>query len=169
MSNIRTYQPERTDLLINTDWGIAQKTLDDDAAAARGLVLFHGRWVSPDEGRRIRDEAGAYSSIRHFGNLLLFISLLTLFWTFQAMRNNGAAGVLMLVPGAVCLAAGIGLRRYALWARNLAALMFALMIILPFVPAGSDDKGGLFFLVVGGLGLYYLFRKTAGRIFKGGV
>ena len=100
--------------------------------------------------------------------MLLVTAFLSIIWTAQALRNYGAAGILVLVPGAVSLAGGIGLWRFAGWARDLAAALFGLMLVLPFVPAGSDDKGGPFFLVIGAVGLYYLFRKTAGKIFKGG-
>ena len=165
---IKIYQPERKDLLINTAWGIPREQLSDAAAKTRGVTLFHDRWVSKEEQQQLRDEAHAYSSLRGLAGLLLFLSCLTIVWTIQALQSYGIAGLFVLVPGAACLAGGIGLRRYALWGRNLAAALFGLMLAMPFIPAGSDDKGGPLLFFIGGLGLYYLFRKTAGRILKGG-
>ena len=165
---IKAYQPQRTDLLINTTWGIAQEQLADSEAQTRGLKLVQDRWVSPEERQQLKDQAGAYRSLRALACLLLVIAFLSIFWTISAVKNSGLPGLLVIIPGAASLAGGIGLLRYASWGRNIAAVLFGLMLIVPFIPAGSDDKGGPFFLVIGALGLYYLFRKTAGRIFKGG-
>jgi hypothetical protein len=167
--SIKIYQPERKDLLINTAWGIPREQMAESEAEARGLTLFHDHWIAKGEKQQLRDEAHAYSSLRVLANLLLFLSFLTVVWTIQALQSYGAAGLLVLVPGAACLAGGMGLRRYALWGRNLAAALFGTMLILPFIPAGSDDKGGPLFFFIGGLGLYYLFRRTAGKIFRGGT
>jgi hypothetical protein len=166
--NINAYQPQRTDLLINTAWGVPLEQMTASEAHARGLTLLQGRWVSPEERRQLKDEANAYRSLRSLAGLLLVIAFLSIFWTNAAVRNFGSPGLFVLIPGAASLAGGIGLLRYARWGRNLAAVLFGLLLIVPFIPAGSDDKGAPFFLVIGALGLYYLFRKTAGRIFKGG-
>jgi len=166
--SIKTYQPGRKDLLINTDWGLPQEQLTESQARERALSLFHGRWVSKDEQRQLRDEANAYRSIRSLAGLLLFLSFLSFVLLIPAMNNLGSSGLLVVIPGAAFLVSGIGLRRYARWGRDLAAVLFALMLAIPFIPAGSDDKGGPFFLFIGIIGLYYLFRKTASRIFKGG-
>ena len=165
---IKAYQPQRTDLLINTVWGIPREQMAESEAQARGLTLLQGRWVSPEERRQLKEEASAYRSLRSLAGLLLVIAFLSIFWTIAAVRNIGSPGLLVLIPGAASLAGGIGLLHYARWGRNLAAALFGLLLIVPFIPAGSDDKGGPFFLVIGALGLYYLFRKTAGRVFKGG-
>jgi hypothetical protein len=165
---IKAYQPRRTDLLINTTWGLPLDQMAESEVQARGLTLLQGRWVSPEERRRLKEEASAYRSLRSLAGLLLVIAFLSIFWTIAAVRNIGSPGLLVLILGAASLAGGIGLLHYARWGRNLAAVLFGLLLIVPFIPAGSDDKGGPFFLVIGSLGLYYLFRKTAGRVFKGG-
>ena len=165
---IKAYQPQRTDLFINTAWGLPLEQMAKSEAQARGLTLLQGRWVSREERRRLKEEANAYRALRSLAVLFLVIAFLSIFWTITAVRNFGSPGLLVLIPGAASLAGGIGLLRYTRWGRNLAAVLFGLLLIAPFIPAGSDDKGGPFFLVIGALGLYYLFRKTAGRIFKGG-
>jgi hypothetical protein len=165
---IKAYQPQRTDLLINTAWGLPLDRMAESEAQARGLTLLQGRWVSPKERQQLKDEAGAYRSLRALACLLLVIAFLSIFWTIGAVKNAGLPGLLVIIPGAASLAGGIGLLRYASWGRNVAAVLFGLMLIVPFIPAGSDDKGGPLLLVTGGLCLYYLFRKTAGRILKGG-
>jgi len=164
--SIKIYQPERKDLLINTAWGTPRDQVAEGKARARGLKLFHDRWVSPEEQQQLRGEANAYRAVRSLSTLLLVIACLSVVWTFAAMRNYGLSGLLVLIPGAASLAGGIGLWWFACWGRNLAAVLFGLLLIVPFIPAGADDKGGPFFLVIGGLGLYYLFRKSAGKIFQ---
>lgn len=165
---IKIYQPHRHDLLINTAWGIPREQLTEGKAAEAGLTLLDGRWVSREELQRLRDEANAYTSLRLLAVLLLLLAVLSVVWTAAAMEKAGPIGLLVLIPGAASLAGGLGLLRYAPWGRYSAALVFALMVMLPFVPLGSDDKGAPLLLVFGALGLYYLFRGPAGRIFKEG-
>jgi hypothetical protein len=41
----KKYQPQRPDILINSDFGIATSALDEKTAAGRGLVIFKDRYV----------------------------------------------------------------------------------------------------------------------------
>jgi hypothetical protein len=165
---IKAYQPQRTDLLINTTWGIPLEQMAAGEAQARGLTLLQDRWVSPEERQQLKAESHAYRSLRSLAGLLLVISFLSIFWTVAAVTNFGAPGLLVLIVGAAFLAGGIGLLRYTLWGRSLAAALFGMQLIVPFIPLGANDKGGPLLFIIGALGRYYLFRRTAGRIFLGG-
>jgi hypothetical protein len=96
---IKAYQPQRTDLLINTTWGIAQEQLADSEAQTRGLKLIQDRWVSPEERQQLKDQAGAYRSLRALACLLLVIAFLSIFWTISAVKNSGLPGLLVIRCG----------------------------------------------------------------------
>lgn len=53
---LKKYQPDRPDILINTDWGIPSDHLSSEAAKSRRLKLFHGRWVTTAEKNQLQDE-----------------------------------------------------------------------------------------------------------------
>jgi len=63
------------------------------------------------------------------------------------------------------LAAGIGLLKFKVFARNIAVFVFASFLVLPFTPLLSDDKGSPFIIFLGIIGLYYVLRRTARKVF----
>ncbi|OGP33557.1 MAG: hypothetical protein A2X93_02565 [Deltaproteobacteria bacterium GWC2_56_8] len=162
--NLRPYQPHRKEFLINTDWGTAKDVVSREEAKRRGLVLFKGRWVTKEEQALLRDEYHAYHSIRMTAILLicfsaLFLAIMTLYArsggiVFVFGTDTVEAVVLYIIgciAGFAGLISGIGILKYRRWARNLAAFV----VLLPAFPLGL-------------IGLYYLFRKTARRIFNEG-
>jgi hypothetical protein len=64
----------------------------------------------------------------------------------------------------VAVACGIGLIRFARFARYLAILIFISFFVLPFSPLLADEKGAPLLIVLGVMGLYYLLRRTARKI-----
>jgi hypothetical protein len=64
---LKKYQPGRTDLLINTDWGIPREAMTKGEARSGRLRFFQGRWVTGEEKKRLNDERHAYRSIRITG------------------------------------------------------------------------------------------------------
>lgn len=161
---LKKYQPERTDLLINTDWGIPSDQLPRETAESRGLKLFHDRWITKAEKRQLRDEHGTYDSIRIVGCLLMVITLLIFINIGDIFRDGILYTSLVVVFGFVMLTAGIGLIRFKRFARNIAVLVFLSFLVLPFTPLLRDDKGSPFIAISGLIGLYYLLRKTARKI-----
>lgn len=163
---LKKYQPRRADLLINTDWGIARDGLTAEDAQSRNMLLFHDRWVTKEEKKRLKDENHAYSSIRIIGYALMLFAL-PLFINIGIISQDGIFSALLTVIYALAaVAGGIGLIRYERFARNLAALVFVSFFILPFTTMFNDDKGAPFFIILGATGLYYLLRKTALKIFS---
>lgn len=161
---LKKYQPERTDLLINTDWGISLDGLTKEEARSKGLTLFQKRWVTKEEKKRLKDEQGAYISIRIMGFLMLFICVPVLI-NIRAIAAGGIDAVAFAVLYAFAASVtGSGLIRYARWARWPAIFIFLSFFVLPFLPLFESEKGAPFLFILGAAGLYYLLRKTARKI-----
>ncbi len=161
---LKKYQPERTDLLINTDWGIPRDGLTAEVAQERKLRLFHDRWVTREGKKRLEDERNAYASIRVIGYLLLFICVPVLI-NIRVIAEGGIVTVAFAVLYAfIAAVSGSGLIRYARYARYPAILIFLSFFILPFMPLMESEKGAPLLFILGATGLYYLLRKTARKI-----
>ena len=160
----KKYQPERTDLLINTDWGTPRDGLSKEEAKDRKMLLFQGRWVSREEKRQLQDERNAYASIRVIGYLFIFISVLV-FINIRFIVEGGIIPVAFAVMYALITAVtGAGLIRYTRFARYLAILIFLSFFILPFTVLFENEKGAPLLFITGIAGLYYLLRNTARKI-----
>lgn len=165
----KKYQPERTDFLINTDWGIPQENLSKKEAQESGKKLFQKRWVTREEKKQLKEEYTAYSSIRSTGILLILGSGLLLINLFFLLKSPTSGKMiwafLELVFAGVLLAAGVGLFRFSPWGRNIALPIFLSFLILPFTPLLGNDKGAALLIICGLAGFYYLLRRPARRIF----
>lgn len=165
----KKYQPERTDFLINTDWGIPQENLSKKEAQESGKKLFQKRWVTREEKKQLKEEYTTYSSIRSTGILLILGSgllLINLFFLLKSPTSDKMIwAFLELVFAGVLLAAGVGLFRFAPWGRNIALPIFLSFLILPFTPLLGNDKGAPLLIICGLAGFYYLLRRPARRIF----
>lgn len=162
---LKKYQPGRPDFLINTDWGIPSDQLSKEAAESRGLKIFHGRWVSKTEKKQLKDEQNAYFTIRIIGCLLILLALAVAINIWQISRGIFLSTFLIVLYGLVVAACGIGLIRFARFARYLAILIFISFLVLPITPLLADEKGAPLLIVLGVMGLYYLLRRTARKIF----
>ena len=161
---LKKYQPDRPDLLINTDWGIPSDQLSTEAAKSRGLKLFHGRWVTKAEKKQLKDEQNAYCSIRIIGCLLIVPALSVAINIGKISQGTFLSTFLTVGYALVAVACGIGLIRFARFARYLAILIFISFFVLPFSPLLADEKGAPLLIVLGVMGLYYLLRRTARKI-----
>ena len=160
----KKYQPERTDLLINKDWGIPRDGLTIEEAKGRRMLLFQGRWVTREEKKQLQNERNAYASIRVIGYLLLFISVPVLI-NIRPIAADGITTVAFAVIYAfVAAVTGSGLIRYARYARYPAILLFMSFFVLPFMPLFESEKGAPLLFILGTTGLYYFLRKTARKI-----
>jgi len=162
---LKKYQPGRPDFLINTDWGIPSDQLSKEAAESRGLKLFHGRWVTKTEKKQLQDEQNAYCTIRIIGCLLILLALYVAINIGQISQGIFLSTFLIVLYELVVVACGIGLIRFARFARYLAILIFISFLVLPFTPLLADEKGAPLLIVLGVMGLYYLLRRTARKIF----
>jgi hypothetical protein len=161
---LKQYQPERTDLLINTDWGIPREELAADEAKSKKMLLFHDRWVTKQEKKQLKDEQNAYLSVRIIGYLLLFISV-PVFFNIRLIAEGGIAAVAFAVIYAfIAAVSGSGLIRYARFARYPTILLFLSFFVLPFTPLLESEKGAPLLFIFGMAGLYYFLRKTARKI-----
>ncbi|PKN20866.1 MAG: hypothetical protein CVU71_03555 [Deltaproteobacteria bacterium HGW-Deltaproteobacteria-6] len=162
---MKKYQPERTDLLINTDWGIPRDGMTEEEARSKKMRLFHNRWVTNEEKKQLKDERNAYAAIRVIGFALLFICVLVLI-NIRLIAADGITTVVVAVLYAfAATVTGSGVIRYALWARYPAILIFLSFFILPFMPLFESEKGAPLLFILGMAGLYYFLRKTARKIF----
>ncbi len=162
---LKKYQPDRTDLLINTDWGIPRDGLTAQEAKSKKKRLFQDRWVTKEERKQLLDERNAYASIRVIGYLLLFISVPVLIH-IRFIAEGGITTVAVAVIYAFAAAVtGSGLIRYARYARYPTILIFLSFFVLPFTPLLESEKGAPLLFIMGIAGLYYLLGKTARKIF----
>jgi hypothetical protein len=162
---LKKYQSERSDLLINTDWGIPSDQLSKEAAESSGLKIFHGRWVTKTEKKQLKDEQNAYCSVRIIGCLLMLPALSVAINIGEIFQGTFFAIFITFIYALVAVVCGIGLIRFARFARYLAILIFISFFVLPFTPLLADEKGAPLLIVLGIMGLYYLLRKTARKIF----
>lgn len=162
----KKYQPGRTDLLINTDWGIPHDGLTKEDAQSKNMLLFHNRWVTKEEKKQLKEEHSTYQSIFIIGYLLLCITLYIIINIVNIFQTGIVSASITIISGIVMLAAGIGLIKFRRLARNIAVLVFVSFLVLPFMPMLSNEKGAPLLIVLGLSGLYYLLRKTARKIFS---
>ena len=161
---LKKYQPERTDLLINTDWGIPRDGLTEEEARNKKLRLFQDRWVTKEEKKQLQDERNAYASIRVIGFALLFVCVPVLI-NIRSVAEGGIATVAFAVIYAfAAVLTGAGLIRHARFARYPAILLFMSCFVLPFMPLFESEKGAPLLFILGMAGLYYLLRNTARKI-----
>lgn len=161
---LKKYQPDRTDLLINTDWGTPREGLTAEEAREKNLLLFRGRWVTKEEKKQLQDEQGAYVSIRIIGCLLLLTGVPVLI-NIRSIAAGGITDVAVAVFYVIAASvAGSGLIRYARYARYPAVLIFLSLFILPFAPFFESEKGAPMLFILGAMALYYLLRRTARKI-----
>jgi len=161
----KKYQPERTDFLINTDWGIPADALSAEEAKRGGKKLFHGRWVTKEERKQLRVEHAAYQSVRIVGGLLIALTLLLFFNIGEISKDGIISTSFAVIYGLIMLAAGAGLNMFRLFARNLALLLFISFLILPITPLLSNERGAPLIVILGLTGFYYLLRRSARQIF----
>ena len=163
---LKKYQPERTDFLINTQWGVPRAEVSADEASRKGMVLFHGRWVTKDERRQIRDEYQVYRSIWLLGVVMICMALPLLINLGAISQQGLVSGALAVGYAMALVAGGYGLMVYARPAHYLACLICLSFIVVPFTPLFQDVKEAPLLIVMGIMGLYYLLRKTARRVFR---
>ncbi len=97
---VKKYQPQRIDILWNTDWGLPKDGLSLEEAQAREMVLFKDRWVTEDEYKTLASQEKAYKNIRFVGisftvlGIILFlpagatiIGIAVLYYLFQTGKS----------------------------------------------------------------------------------
>ena len=162
---LKKFQPEKPDFLINTDWGIPKEQLSAEDAKSRGMKLFRKRWVIKEEKKQLREEYSTYHSIRIIGYLLIVLSFVVFINIANILKGGILSSFFTILYGLVMLTGGIGLIKYRRFARNIAVFVFLSFLFLPFTPLLSDDKGSPLIIILGLIGLYYLLRRTARKIF----
>lgn len=163
---LKKYQPGRTDLLINNEWGIPHDILTKEDAQNRNMLFFQGRWVTKKEKKQLREEQSTYQSILIIGYLLICITLYIIINIGNFFQGGIVSAFIAMIYGIAMIAAGIGLIKFRRFARNIAVLVFVSFLVLPFMPMLSNEKGAPLLIVLGLSGLYYLLRKTARKIFS---
>ena len=153
---MKKFQPERNDLLINTDWGIPKNQLNKKDAKAQGLVLYKKRWVSADEKRILKKQYLGYEGLREVGALFIagpfyFVPVFIGLLVFAEPASHSKLKPIVFLPllplSVFAFAIGIGIRRYKGWA---------------FYPA-------LVMLAIGGLLIFLTLLLTTGEIARQGA
>lgn len=176
-SKIKKYQPDRKDLLINTDWGIEETELSQQEATERCMILWEGRWITDTQRRTLEEQRLTYCLIRSASIVLAVLGVVTGFLIHQAGYS---------VPVAVALAlsgtlAGFFLWRFHLIGWGLGTITFAFLGIACFFTATffqceDDTFFNRVYVVVGftlaaaaTCCLVFLFTKKARAIWRKGA
>ncbi|MCA1961598.1 MAG: hypothetical protein LDL33_12480 [Desulfomonile sp.] len=175
---MKKYQPERTDLLINSEWGIPESDVSRDEARQRGLVLFKGRWVTRDERNELKIQSFAYRCVRVVALLfalaagLVAVALFAHISRYASMRTVVILGILLCA----CLATAVGLYKFKRWAFHAATLLLVvgtvqglvstriLGLVIGIVQTLATSGGVLLLIAV--LSLWTMLRKPTRRIFS---
>jgi hypothetical protein len=123
------YQPDRQDILINTDWGVPERAITAEEAKQSNLTLFEGYWVTKEEKRQLSKEKSGYVSVRR---IAIFFAAFFLFTVPYALATGIASDVwilVIIVEGLVGLLAADGIYRYKPRGYDLARLICAVEII----------------------------------------
>jgi hypothetical protein len=166
---MKLYQPDRKDLLTNTEWGIPKDKLSIEEANKQDLVLFKNKWVSKAEKKTLTKQYKSYLSIRQ-GIIPLFLlaPILLFLIIFLSKHETIISGQIKLILGLI-VSAGvniivvIGLWNFSNWGRWLATVVIVLSIVLSIIFYDLN----LIALFIGLLGLYYLHNDAAVQIFSG--
>jgi len=164
---MKLYQPDRKDLLINTEWGIPKVKLSDEEAKKQSLVLFKNRWVTEAEKKILKKQYNTYRSIRQ-GIIPLFLLAPVLLFLILFLSEPLISGQLELILGLIAVAGvnviiSIGLWNFRNWARWIATAVIVLSIALSIFSRDLNLIGIFIALLV----LYYLHNDAAVQIFTG--
>jgi len=129
------------------------------------MKLFHERWVIREEKKQLREEHGTYHSILIVGYLLIVLTFYIFINIGEIPKSGIISTSLVVIYGFVMLAVGIGLIKFRCFAWNIAVFVSLSFLVLPFTPLLSDDKGSPLIAILGLIGLYYILRWTARKIF----
>lgn len=175
----KKYQPDRTDILWNTDWGVPCELVSKEEAALKGLRRYKRRWVTKEERKLLRDQRMTYMFIRTLSVLqvILFVPAIVaiivgsvgMFGTHTGVASAGprwgqTLGALLWTG--TFLLAGIFLYRFRRWARTLSAFFLLSLIPISFLDPKRFSIGdvGIILLVTLVL-VYLLYRGPANLIF----
>jgi predicted ABC-type exoprotein transport system permease subunit len=162
---LKKYQPQRTDFLINTDWGIHRNGMSEKKAKNKNMLLFGDRWVTKEEKKQLLEEYYSYLTVRILAAVLISFSIPIFFNIGEVIKGGTLSTFFTILYGIVLLAAGIGLFRYAAYAQKLTIAIFCTFFVLPFLPPMNNDKGALFLIVFGAIGFYFIFKESTRKIF----
>ena len=148
---MKRFQPDRKDILLNTDWGIPEDGIPKEKAKNQELVLFKKRWVTKEEKKILGKQYIAYIVIRALsGGHIIFIGSSIIAAALVPLSNDKK--FVLLLSGVFSFVASIGLWHFKQWGRWLATVFWGTVGLLSFPTP----------VVV----MYYLHNKTARQIFK---
>lgn len=158
------YQPDRPDILINTDWGFPEESLSKAEAKQRKLILYKGRWITRAEKRQLKLEKEAYQ----------LISILVVVTALFGFVPGSALGPIQILFIPIGLVLAYGVSNYLSWARSVMSFISVMAVVLgiTMITASSQqpiDPRMQMALVpgvlVGPFALYALWNARARKIF----
>lgn len=153
---MKVYQPNRKDLLINTDWGVPKDDITAQEAEERNLVLFKKKWVTTDEKKILKKQINTYKHIRGTVYLFIFVACVSMIIAFVVpseflVKFGGQVG--LFINAVIHIFTAIGLWHYKGWARWVASLVVATYI------------ASIVGIIIVPILLYYLHNNVAEQIF----
>jgi hypothetical protein len=125
---IKKYHYREPDILITQDYGFPANVMSKEKAHKKGLILFHGQWVTAGDYPVLRREIRAYLSVKVVSIIALILGLFTLSELFLLDSH-----IVLLGLGIVACAIGVGLWRYSRSAWLLGTLFAILMLGYEFI------------------------------------
>ena len=149
------YQPDRKDILINSDWGIPKDRFEKKEAKERNLALFKGRWVSQEEKSILQKQYITYLIIRVIAvSHIIMAGIGVLSGFFVPLEITSL--IILFVFAAVSLISAAGLWKFKQLARWLSTLFWA---VLGLMFLGYSTPTAI-------VAIYFLNNKTAKQIFS---
>lgn len=159
---MKKYQPERTDLLINTEWGKPNEEVSPEEAQQQGLMKFKDRWVTPTERKELKTQLFTYRALRVVALLFALVAGYVAYLFIASLSRKVPVGAMMMfgILAAVYLATAVGLYLFKRWAYYAATVLMLIGILQSFVA-----RRVIFILIAVLLVLFFL-RKPVRKVFS---
>lgn len=125
---IKKHHFRKPDILVTWDYGLAAKSISEEEAHAKGMILFRGRWVTQEDYPVLKREIRAYLTVRVVAIIALILGL----FSFSELFLLGW-DILVLGLGIVACVIGVGLWQFSRVAWLLGNLFALFMLGYEFI------------------------------------
>lgn len=159
---MKKYQPERTDLLINTEWGKPKEEIPTEEAQQQGLVLFKDRWVTADEEKELKRQIFTYRALRAVALLFALVAGYMVYALVVNITRKAPTGALVMlgIVAFAYIATAVGLYVFKRWAYYVAMVLLLIGILQSFMARR------IILAVIVALLVVFLIRKRVRRVFS---
>lgn len=133
----KIYQSHRTDLLINTEFGISKEEISKQEAKQKELTLFKGFWVTQEEKTELKKQFSAYYAILQTSQIFRIVGVMYIILAFvHPVFQEPIIRIPFCIFGILVIIVGVGISRYKKWSRiagNIIGVLTLPSILLPLM------------------------------------